>query len=73
MQYTYEEAVRELSDFIGKNVTSENHYKLEQIFTTVLEGDEKYHQMIYEEGQETGYEKGHAAGVEAERDSWSCK
>lgn len=73
MQYTYEEAVRELSDFIGKNATADNFWKMEQVLLTVLRGDDKYHQSIYEEGQNEGYTKGYEAGVDAERDSWSCK
>lgn len=73
MQYTYAEAVRELSDFLGKHVTADNYWKMEQVLLIVLEGDEKYHQAIYEEGQDDGYTKGYKAGVEAERDSWSCK
>ena len=73
MQYTYAEAVRELSDFLGKHVTADNYWKMEQVLLTVLAGDEKYHQAVYEEGQEDGYTKGYKVGVEAERDSWSCK
>lgn len=73
MQYTYEEAVRELSDFLGKNVTADNYWKMEQVLLTVLEGDDAYHQSIYEEGYDLAYEQGYEAGVEAERDSWSCK
>ena len=73
MQYTYEEAVRELSDFLGKYVTADNYWKMEQVLFTVLRGDDKYHQSIYEEGQDVGYTKGYEAGVDAERDSWSSK
>ena len=73
MQYTYEEAVRELSDFIGKNTTADNFWKMEQVLLTVLRGDDKYHQSIYEEGQDEGYTKGYEAGVAEERDSWSSK
>jgi hypothetical protein len=73
MQYTYDEAVRELSDFLGKHVTADNYWKMEQVLLTVLRGDEKYHQSVYEEGQDEGYTKGYEAGVDAERDSWSCK
>ena len=73
MQYTYKEAVRELSDFIGKNATADNFWKMEQVLLTVLEGNDAYHQSIYEEGYDLGYEQGYEAGVEAERDSWSCK
>ena len=57
MQYTYEEAVRELSDFIGKNATADNFWKMEQVLLTVLRGDDKYHQSIYEEGQDEGTPK----------------
>ena len=73
MQYTYEEAVKEISDFLGKHVTADNYWKMEQVLLTVLKGDDKYHQAIYEEGQDDGYAKGYKSGVEAERDSWSCK
>lgn len=73
MQYTYDEAVRELSDFLGKHVTADNYWKMEQVFLTVLKGDDKYHQSVYEEGYDLAYEQGYEAGVEAERDSWSCK
>ena len=52
MQYAYEEAVRELSDFIGKNTTADNFWKMEQVLLTVLRGDDKYYQSIYEEGQD---------------------
>lgn len=69
MQYTYEEAVRELSDFIGKNATADNYWKMEQILLTVLRGDDEYRQSAYEAGYTEGYE----AGVEEERDSWVCK
>lgn len=73
MQYTYDEAVRELSDFLGKHVTADSCWKMEQVLFTVLRGDDKYHQSIYEEGQDEGYTKGYEAGVDAERDSWSSK
>ena len=73
MQYTYDEAVREFSDFLGKHVTADNYWKMEQVLLAVLEGDEKYHQAVYEEGQDDGYTKGYKAGVAEERDSWSCK
>ena len=73
MQYTYDEAVRELSDFLGKHVTADSCWKMEQVLLTVLEGNDAYHQSIYEEGYDLGYEQGYKAGVEAERDSWSCK
>ena len=73
MQYTYDEAVRELSDFLGKHVTADSCWKMEQVLLTVLRGDDKYYQSIYEEGQDEGYTKGYEAGVDAERDSWSCK
>lgn len=68
MQYTYEEAVRELSDFLGKHATADNYWKMEQVLLTVLKGDEKYHQSIYEEGQDDGYEKGYIQGYQAGRD-----
>lgn len=67
MQYTYEEAVRELSDFLGKHVTADNYWKMEQVLLTVLKGDDKYHQAIYEEGQDDGYAEGYKAGVESEQ------
>ena len=73
MQYTYEEAVRELSNFLGKHVTADNYWKMKQVLFTVLRGDDKYHQSIYEEGQDEGFTKGYEAGVDAERDSWSSK
>ena len=46
MQYTYDEAVRELSNFLGKHVTADNYWKMEQVFLTVLEGNDAYHQSI---------------------------
>lgn len=67
MQYTYEEAVRELSDFLGKHAAADNYWKMEQVLLTVLKGDDKYHQAIYEEGQDDGYTKGYKAGVESEQ------
>ena len=80
MQYTYDEAVRELSDFLGKHVTADNYWKMEQVLLTVLKGDSAYKdpyengfQDGVREGFESGYTKGYEAGVEAERDSWSCK
>lgn len=73
MQYTYDEAVRELSDFLVKYNPPDNYWKMKQVLLTVLEGDEKCHQTIYEEGQDDGYTKGYKVGVEAERDSRSCK
>ena len=71
MNHSYEEAVKELSIFLGKHVTADNYWKMEQVLLTVLRGDEKYHQSVYEEGQDEGYTKGYEAGVDAERDSWS--
>ena len=62
MQYTYEEAVRELSDFPGKHVTADNYWKMEQVLLIVLEGDDAYHRSIYEEGYGLGYEQGYEAG-----------
>ena len=55
MQYTYEEAVRELSDFLGKHVTADNYWKMEQVLLTVLKGnkDEEY---------DKGYSDGYKAG-----------
>ena len=61
MQYTYDEAVRELSDFLGEHVTADNYWKMEQVLLTVLECDDQIYKLGYE------------AGVEDERDSWSCK
>lgn len=55
MQYTYEEAVRELSDFLGKYVTADNYWKMEQIFLTVLKGD-RSEIDDYQEGYNVGYE-----------------
>lgn len=69
MQYTYEEAVRELSDFIGKNATADNYWKMEQILLTVLRGDDGCKEALCGEW----YSKGYEAGVAEERDSWSCK
>ena len=48
MQYTYDEAVRELSDFLGKNVTADNFWKMEQVLLTILKGTE-HSEEEYEE------------------------
>lgn len=87
MQYTYEEAVRELSDFIGKNATADNYWKMEQVLLTVLRGERETY-SDFDRGYDTGYEdaknvytsygldqykKGYVDGLEAERDSWMCK
>lgn len=50
MQYTYEEAVRELSDFLGKHVTADNYWKMEQVLLTVLKGDEERMKIEYDAG-----------------------
>ena len=55
MQYTYEEAVRELSDFIGKNTTADNFWKMEQVVRTVLEGNKD---TEYDNGWDDGYKAG---------------
>ena len=47
MQYTYDEAVRELSDFLGKHVTADNYWKMEQVLLAVLEGDDKIYKLGY--------------------------
>ena len=60
MQYTYEEAVRELSDFIGKNATADNFWKMEQVLLTILKGTEHS-----EEEYDNGYAEGYKAGVES--------
>ena len=41
---------------------------MEQVLLTVLKGDDKYHQSIYEEGVDDGYEKGYSQGYQAGRD-----
>lgn len=48
MQYTYDEAVRELSDFLGKHVTADNYWKMEQVLLAVLEGDDQIYKLGYE-------------------------
>lgn len=69
MQYTYEEAVRELSDFIGKNATADNYWKMEQILLTVLKGTE-HSKGEYDNGYADGYEEGRSRGVqESEEDA----
>lgn len=50
MQYTYEEAVRELSDFLGKHVTADNYWKMGQVSITVLKGDEERMKIEYDAG-----------------------
>lgn len=58
MQYTYEEAVRELSDFLGKHVTADNFWKMEQVMLTVLQGTEEA-EGEYENGLSDGYSNGY--------------
>ena len=58
MQYTYEEAVRELSDFIGKHVTSDNYWKIEKVLLTVLKGSEEIPENAYDKGYSAGYNNG---------------
>ena len=41
MQYTYKEAVRELSDFLGQYATAQNVHKLQQAWKTILAGTEE--------------------------------
>lgn len=55
MQYTYDEAVRELSDFLGKHVTADNFWKMEQVLLTVLLGDKDEQ---YDRGYADGYKTG---------------
>lgn len=69
MQFTYEEAVKKLYDFLGKHATAENYCEMEQVLFTVLRGDDKYHQAVYEEGQDDGYAKGYKDGIAEEKQS----
>lgn len=62
MQYTYEEAVRELSDFLGKHVTADNFWKMEQAMLTVLKGTEES-ESEYENGHSDGYSDGWDAAM----------
>lgn len=69
MQYTYEEAVRELSDFIGKNATADNYWKMEQILLTVLR-EVEISESEYDIGYSDGYEEGRSRGMqESEEDT----
>lgn len=83
MQYTYEEAVREISDFIGKNATADNYWKMEQVLLTVLRRERETY-SDFDRGYDTGYEdaknvytsyglgqykKGYVDGLEAARDT----
>lgn len=56
MQYTYEEAVRELSEFLGKHVTADNYWKMEQVLLTILNADENTLHQEYDRGYDTGFE-----------------
>lgn len=55
MQYTYEESVRELSDFIGKHVTADNYWKMEQVLLTVLNSSEDALLKEYDKGYDAGF------------------
>ena len=69
MQYTYEEAVRELSDFLGKHVTVDNFWKMEQILLTVLR-EVEVSESEYDIGYKDGYEEGVSKGIrESEEDA----
>lgn len=63
MQYTYEEAVRELSDFLGKHVTADNYWKMEQILLTVLR-EVEISESQYDIGYSDGYEEGRFKGIQ---------
>lgn len=80
MQYTYEESVRELSDFLGKHVTADNYWKMEQVLLTILGGDPEKLREEFESGQEDceclgasdsaldeAYEEGYENGQEEAR------
>ena len=62
MQHTYEEAVRELSDFLGQYATAQNVHKLQQAWKTILAGTEEA-DGEYENGRLDGYSDGYAEGV----------
>lgn len=55
MQYTYEEAVRELSDFLGKHTTVYNYWKMEKVLLTVLNSNEDALLKEYDKGYDAGF------------------
>ena len=67
MNHSYEEAVKELSIFLGKHVTADNYWKMEQVLLTVLQGTEASGDD-YENGYSDGYEEGRSFGIQETED-----
>lgn len=61
MQFTYEEAVKEVMLFVDSNTTAENSYKMSCVMAVLLEGDtslEEERENSYQDGYDDGYSRG---------------
>lgn len=73
MQFTYEEALKEVMLFVDSNTTAENSYKMSCAMAVLLEGDtslEEERENIYQDGYEEGYNRGLRDVDEAAEDAY---
>lgn len=74
MQFTYEEALKEVMLFVDSNTTAENSYKMSCVMTALLFGDtsleEEERENIYQDGYEEGYNRGLRDVDEAAEDAY---
>lgn len=60
MQFTYEEALKEVMLFVDSNTTAENSYKMSCVMAVLLEGDtslDEERENIYQDGYDDGYNR----------------
>lgn len=73
MQFTYEEALKEVLLFVDGNTTAENSYRMSCVMDVLLEGDtslEDERENIYQDGYDDGYNRGLRDVDEAAEDAY---
>lgn len=73
MQFTYEEALKEVMLFVDSNTTAENSYKMSCVMAALLEGDtslEDEREDIYQDGYDEGYSRGLRDADESVEDAY---
>lgn len=73
MQFTYDEALKEVMLFVESNTTAENSYKMSCVMATLLEGDtslEDERENIYQDGYDDGYNRGLRDADESAEDAY---
>lgn len=73
MQFTYDEALKEVMLFVDSNITAENSYKMSCVMAVLLEGDtslDDEREELYQDGYDDGYNRGLRDVDEAAEDAY---